>query len=161
VALKAAASAPPGASANYVFSKTIKKSEDKNVVIVSEDAAKFIRKLKKQKGKDICVMGGGEWTRLGVLGGQSVQEWLCAGAIPGEALIEQRTGRSFETDFVSDRVWQTLESQGVLSKDPGVFPENGFDVRKTLIDLVKAPPEFDHLAIPFAHLRDERRLILN
>jgi dihydrofolate reductase len=45
---------------NFVFSKTIKKSADKNVVIVSEDAAKFIRKLKKQKGKDMCVMGGGE-----------------------------------------------------------------------------------------------------
>src|SRR5713101_8396591 len=45
---------------NYVFSRTIKKSTDKNVVIVSEDAAKFVRKLKKQKGKDICVMGGGE-----------------------------------------------------------------------------------------------------
>jgi len=45
---------------NYVFSRTIKKSKDKDVVIVSEDAAKFVRKLKKQKGKDICVMGGGE-----------------------------------------------------------------------------------------------------
>jgi dihydrofolate reductase len=45
---------------NYVFSRTIKKSADKNVVIVSEDAVKFTRKMKKQKGKGIFVMGGGE-----------------------------------------------------------------------------------------------------
>ena len=45
---------------NYVFSRTLKKSADKNFEIVSEDAGKFVRKLKNQKGKDICVMGGGE-----------------------------------------------------------------------------------------------------
>ena len=46
---------------NNVFSRTVKKSADKNVLIVSEDAAKFVRQLKKQKGKGICVMGGGNW----------------------------------------------------------------------------------------------------
>jgi dihydrofolate reductase len=60
VALKGGGVGSYGSVTNYVFSKTIKKSADKNVVIVCEDAAKFIRKLKKQKGKDICVMGGGE-----------------------------------------------------------------------------------------------------
>jgi dihydrofolate reductase len=44
---------------NYLFSRKLKKSSDPNVVLVSEDAGKFVRKLKKQKGKDICVMGGG------------------------------------------------------------------------------------------------------
>lgn len=44
---------------NYVFSRTIKKSPNKNIEIVSEDAAAFVSRLKKQKGKDICVMGGG------------------------------------------------------------------------------------------------------
>jgi dihydrofolate reductase len=60
VALKGGGVGSYGNVKNYVFSKTIKKSQDKNAVIVSEDAAKFLRKLKKQKGKDICVMGGGE-----------------------------------------------------------------------------------------------------
>ena len=44
----------------YVFSRTIRESPDKNVQIISEDAAEFIRKLKNEKGRDIFVMGGGE-----------------------------------------------------------------------------------------------------
>jgi dihydrofolate reductase len=47
---------------NYVFSRTIKQSPKKkvkNLEIISEDAAEFVRKLKAQEGKDICVMGGG------------------------------------------------------------------------------------------------------
>jgi len=45
---------------SYVFSRTLKSRRHASVEIVSEDAAKFVRKLKKQPGKDICVMGGGE-----------------------------------------------------------------------------------------------------
>ena len=60
VALKGGGVGGYGNVKNYVFSKTIKKNSDDKVTIVSEEAAKFIRKLKKQKGKDICVMGGGE-----------------------------------------------------------------------------------------------------
>ena len=44
---------------NYVISRTLKEDSDKNVEIVREDAAEFIRKLKTQDGKDIFVMGGG------------------------------------------------------------------------------------------------------
>lgn len=44
---------------NYVFSRTLKKGKHKKVEIISEDAAEFVGRLKKQKGKDICVMGGG------------------------------------------------------------------------------------------------------
>jgi dihydrofolate reductase len=43
----------------YVFSRTIKKSAHKGVEIVNTDAAEFVRELKNQEGKDICVMGGG------------------------------------------------------------------------------------------------------
>jgi dihydrofolate reductase len=43
----------------YVMSRTMKKNADKNVEVVSSNPAQLIRKLKKQKGKDICVMGGG------------------------------------------------------------------------------------------------------
>ena len=47
---------------NYVFSRTLKqnpKKKVKNLEFISEDAAEFVRKLKAQEGKDICVMGGG------------------------------------------------------------------------------------------------------
>ena len=43
---------------NYVFSRTLTKLPTKKVELVKEDAAGFIRKLKQQKGKDICVLGG-------------------------------------------------------------------------------------------------------
>jgi len=60
----------PGAK-NYVFTRTNKKSAalkkkaaakkaDKNVEIITEDAAKFVKKLKNKKGKGIVIFGGGE-----------------------------------------------------------------------------------------------------
>ncbi|HET8783226.1 MAG TPA: dihydrofolate reductase family protein [Pyrinomonadaceae bacterium] len=53
----------PGVT-TYVFSRTLKPSEaPEGVNIVSEDAADFVRKLKKEKGKDICLMGGGVLAR--------------------------------------------------------------------------------------------------
>jgi len=45
---------------NYVFSRTLKTSPDPGVEVVAEDAAAFVRKLKGEEGKGICVMGGGE-----------------------------------------------------------------------------------------------------
>jgi dihydrofolate reductase len=47
----------------YVFSRTLPKSTDKSVEIVREDAASFVRSLKNQPGKDICLMGGGDFAR--------------------------------------------------------------------------------------------------
>jgi len=44
---------------SYVFSRTLKPGSDDNLNIIADDPAEFVRKLKKQKGKDICVMGGG------------------------------------------------------------------------------------------------------
>src|SRR5262249_9139884 len=44
---------------SYVFSRTLKKARDPDTRIVSGDPGRFVRKLKKQSGKDICVMGGG------------------------------------------------------------------------------------------------------
>jgi dihydrofolate reductase len=43
----------------YVFSQTIKKPNTKKLSFVAEDAAEFVRRLKGEEGKDICVMGGG------------------------------------------------------------------------------------------------------
>ena len=48
---------------SYVFSRTLDESGDPSVEIVHEDAAAFVRKLKRRKGKDICVMGGGDFAK--------------------------------------------------------------------------------------------------
>ena len=44
----------------YVFSRTLPAGADGSVTVVSDDAAEFVRGLKDQAGKDICLMGGGE-----------------------------------------------------------------------------------------------------
>jgi dihydrofolate reductase len=71
VMLAAGQTSYPGAK-NYVFSRSKKKAStltrtltarrkpDRNVEVVSEDAAAFVKKLKKTKGKGIVVFGGGE-----------------------------------------------------------------------------------------------------
>ncbi len=58
--LKSGTSFPtfPGVK-NYVLSRTLQESSDKNVEIIQEDAAEFVRRLKHQECKDIFVMGGG------------------------------------------------------------------------------------------------------
>jgi dihydrofolate reductase len=48
-----------GSMKTYVFSRTLAPGEQNGVEIISEDPGKFVKKLKKQKGKDIMVMGGG------------------------------------------------------------------------------------------------------
>ena len=47
----------------FVFSKTLKPGTSKGIEIVTTDAAEFVSDLKKEKGKDICVMGGGDFAR--------------------------------------------------------------------------------------------------
>ncbi|MEP7132989.1 MAG: dihydrofolate reductase family protein [Acidobacteriota bacterium] len=44
---------------NYVFSRSAKQPKDAEVELVSEDVAGFARRLKKQSGKDIWLVGGG------------------------------------------------------------------------------------------------------
>jgi dihydrofolate reductase len=47
----------------YVFSRTLPEDAAEGVTIVRDDAAAFVRDLKRQEGKDICLMGGGELAR--------------------------------------------------------------------------------------------------
>jgi dihydrofolate reductase len=47
----------------YVFSQTLPEGFHEGVTIVRRDAADFVRELKAQDGKDICLMGGGELAR--------------------------------------------------------------------------------------------------
>ena len=44
----------------YVFSRTMEKSPDPNVELVSEDVIDLVTNLKKGAGKDIYLCGGGE-----------------------------------------------------------------------------------------------------
>jgi dihydrofolate reductase len=52
----------PGIKKAYVFSRTL-TSVKKSFELVTTDAAEFIRELKNQEGKDICVWGGGVFAR--------------------------------------------------------------------------------------------------
>ncbi len=54
---------PYGDMETYVFSRTLPPGEKDGVEIVKEDPGKFVANLKKQKGKDICAMGGGDLAR--------------------------------------------------------------------------------------------------
>lgn len=47
---------------NYVFSRTLKEAP-RGVAIIPTDAVEFVRGLKEEDGKDICLMGGGELAR--------------------------------------------------------------------------------------------------
>lgn len=51
-----------GGITTYVFSRTL-TSVMKGAHLVSSDAGEFVRQLKAQPGKGICVMGGGELAR--------------------------------------------------------------------------------------------------
>jgi dihydrofolate reductase len=44
----------------YVFSRTLRTIDEPGVELIVGDATEFVRNLKKQPGKEICLMGGGE-----------------------------------------------------------------------------------------------------
>ena len=48
---------------SYVFSRTLQPGKDANIEIIQKDAAAFVKDLKGQEGKDICVMGGGDFAK--------------------------------------------------------------------------------------------------
>ncbi|MCI0661501.1 MAG: dihydrofolate reductase family protein [Acidobacteria bacterium] len=44
----------------YVFSRTMERSPDPNVELVSENIVEFVRELKRESGKDIYLCGGAD-----------------------------------------------------------------------------------------------------
>ena len=54
---------PTSGITTYVFSRTLARIDAPGVHLVRDDAGAFVRDLKRQTGKDICVMGGGELAR--------------------------------------------------------------------------------------------------
>ncbi|MGE5838090.1 MAG: dihydrofolate reductase family protein [Acidobacteriota bacterium] len=59
VAVRNGGGAYPGVK-NYVCSRTLKTSDNPAVKLITDDAPTFVSALKRDKGKGICVMGGGE-----------------------------------------------------------------------------------------------------
>jgi dihydrofolate reductase len=51
---------PYGDIETYVFSRTLEPGARDGVNFVNSDPGKFVARLKRKKGKDIMVMGGGE-----------------------------------------------------------------------------------------------------
>jgi len=56
-------SLPKSHLATYVFSKTTAPGERDGYAFVNESPAALVRKLRKRRGKDIWLMGGGELAR--------------------------------------------------------------------------------------------------
>jgi dihydrofolate reductase len=108
-AVSAGGGGPGGADSKmqtYVFSRTLKELGHPDVQLVSEDAGGFVRDLKAQQGKGICVMSGGNLARslfeAGVIDevglnihpillGSGVQLFLDAGRTIKLELVENRT----------------------------------------------------------------------
>src|SRR5712692_4211285 len=64
VALKmSGGSLPQSSTATYVFSRSKPAVEHAGLVFVNQSPAKFMGRLRKQPGKDIWLMGGGELAR--------------------------------------------------------------------------------------------------
>jgi dihydrofolate reductase len=54
---------PYGDMQTFVFSRTLSAGDQNGVVVVNDDPGEFVRNLKQQEGKEICIMGGGELAR--------------------------------------------------------------------------------------------------
>lgn len=54
---------PYGGIKTYVFSRTLEAGERDGAVILNSDPGEFVRELKQQAGKEICIMGGGDLAR--------------------------------------------------------------------------------------------------
>lgn len=78
----------PVAMPTYVFSRTLEPGERDGVVFTNEDPGEFVRRLKQQPGKDICIMGGGDLAKTlfeaGVIDeiGFNIQPVLLGSGIP-------------------------------------------------------------------------------
>jgi len=47
----------------YIFSRSLPEGERNGAVFVREEPKRFVEELRKKKGKDVWLMGGGELTR--------------------------------------------------------------------------------------------------
>ena len=67
---------PYSATKNYVFTRNKSLKDNKDVTFVRENIADFVRSLKKEEGKDIWLIGGGQINTL-LLDNQLIDEiWI-------------------------------------------------------------------------------------
>ena len=59
VALRHGATGEHPGIKTYVFSRTLKPRTSERLTVLADDVVDVVRRLKKEDGKDICVMGGG------------------------------------------------------------------------------------------------------
>jgi dihydrofolate reductase len=52
-----------GSMHSYVFSRTLAGIDRSDVTLVNDDPGAFVRELKSQPGRDICVLGGSDLAR--------------------------------------------------------------------------------------------------
>ncbi len=87
-ATRKASTNPYAGLTSIVFSRTLDPADYPDVQIVSSDAGEYVRELKRQPGKGICMMGGGELARslfqAGVIDevGCNVQPLLLGDGVP-------------------------------------------------------------------------------
>ena len=60
VGLKVGVTSPYPQMHQYVFSRTLPASSDRNVELISSDSVAVVQELKQQQGKDIWLCGGGD-----------------------------------------------------------------------------------------------------
>ena len=113
VAMKMGGVMGGGGMESYVFSKTLRTGNEKNVKIVSETPKTFVENLRAVNGKDIWLMGGGELTRE-FLRADLVDE-IHLGIVPvllGEGIPAFKTGFSEQKfSLVENRTY----SQGLIA----------------------------------------------
>jgi dihydrofolate reductase len=105
-------------------SRTLKKKASDQIEIVSEDAAEFVRKLKKEDGKDVCVMGGGllakslfEADLIDEIG-FNIHPVLLGSGIP----VFHEMSRQIDLELIECRQWKTgcvLVTYRVIHKTTG------------------------------------------
>ena len=94
-----------GGITTYIFSRTL-ASVGRGAQLVRDDAGDFVRRLKEQPGKGICVMGGGELAQslfaAGVIDevGLNVHPILLGSGVP----LFRDAGRRIALDLVESRV---------------------------------------------------------
>lgn len=90
----------------YVFSRTLKQSPGRGVQLVRADAGAFVQDLKREQGKGICVMGGGELARslfqAGVIDevGVNIHPVLLGSGVP----LFPAIGRQVNLELLESRV---------------------------------------------------------
>ena len=94
-----------GGITTYVFSRTL-TTVGQGAHLVRDDAGEFVRKLKEQPGRGICVMGGGELAQsllaAGVIDevGMNMHPILLGSGVP----LFRDPGRRISLDLIESRV---------------------------------------------------------